>query len=302
MRMDSSSVFRFKRNTVYGLPTWEGLAMFFVVGVALWFSLTLRAPIEQWISFLMILLILVHLLESNTPFRDLSIQILRFDPPYGSEDFLIPVQITNPTSVASEPLQFRLAEKDWTFVASLAPKTSQIVFLPHSALSAGRHSLPDVRFKMRPASGLFRLWRVTETQQKIFVMPAPTNHDVQASANFGDSGEPELSHLEFIHDPRLLPKMDQKLFQKTGKPFLRVHESDVEAATLYFDWDLLSLLSPSARQEQFSAWIKDAETLRKTVPFRLMIHAPFYEASELSESIHFRNLKEAFAVWAAGET
>jgi hypothetical protein len=290
--MDSSSVSRFKRNTVYGLPTWEGLAMFSIVGFALWFSLTLRAPIEQWISFLMILLILVHLLESN--------------PPYGSEDFLIPVQITNPSLSRSEPLQFRLdqtsgSKKDWTLIDRLAPKASQIIFLPHSAIAGGEHSGPKVRFQMRPASGLFRLWRVSAMKKNFLVMPTPVDHFISVPGITGDSSEPELSHLEFIHDPRLLPKMDQKLFQKTGKPFLRAHESDAEAAMLLLDWDLLSSLPATKRLEQFSAWLKNAEALRKKVSYRLTVQTPFYEIAESPSTIHFGNLKKAFAEWAMRE-
>ena len=305
--MASSIAFRFKRRPVYGLPTFSGLAMFLVVGTSLWFSLSTRAPIEQWISFLMILLILVHLLESNDPFRFLTVTVMPFDPPYAGEIFWVPLHLTNPSELPTEPLHFKFeGDRDWLTIPALLPESSRVFELPFTAQASGRHALPDIRFKMRPASGLFQLWRVMPSNEKLSVLPKALDHGIGNQAPLAEHGDPELSHLEFIHDPRLLSKMDQKIFQKTGKPFLRAHENPDTDAALFLDWDKLKSLPKSYQAEQFSWWLKNAEILSNRTEVTIHVNTPFHHSREKSAQVNlqmnFRRLKQNFSEWLYRES
>jgi hypothetical protein len=298
MQMRFSPVFHFKRKPVYALPTWSGLAMFFLTGAALFFSVLHRAPVEQWISFLMILLTLLHLLDVNDPFRFISVDLLSFDPPYAGRPTSVPVLITNPGSLASEKLFLRFQDQGkWLEIPELLPQSSVQIHLTLFPLQKGKQLLPKIRIKMRPKSGLFQLWRVMESETPLYVLPEPVPHGVPFEAH-QDAGENlDVSSIELIRDPRHLPKLDQKLFLKTGKPYYRTSDSGQVHEEITLRWKGLEKLSVDQKEEQFSSWIEAIEGHRSQFLFSVKVDTPFFTSTQNAASLNWTILKLNFAEW-----
>jgi hypothetical protein len=94
-----------------------------------------------------------------------------------------------------------------------------------------------------------------------------------------------------------MPKMDQKLFQKTGLPYLRVHKRVGPEALYTLDWKNLDHLEASQREEQFCFWIKTAKSLGSGSAVEFRVDTPFFTTPGTVSRIDWRELKEAFSAW-----
>jgi hypothetical protein len=303
MRMRFSPVFHFKRKPVYALPTLTGLGMFLVTGFALCLSILYRAPIEQWISFLMIMLTLLHLMDANDPFRYVSIEILPFDAPYANRKILVPVLISNPGTLQSEKMVLRFhGVGQWIEIPPMLPQSSLQIQLAYTPDKKGKQRLPKIRLKMRPKSELFQLWRVMESDTPLWVMPEPVSHGVKWDSH-QDSGENvDVSSIEAIRDPRDLPKLDQKLLLKTGKPYFRTADSGQIHEEVALRWQALEKLPDSDREQQFAAWIEMIESHRSQVIYSVEVDAPFFNSAQKSSALNFPLLKLNFSQWVSNDT
>lgn len=296
MQVGSSSASRLKRNSVYGLPTFWGLLMFALVGGALWFSIFSHSQVDRWIAFLMIILILLHLGESNNPFRSLEFTLLPFEPPFSGDSSLVTFEVTNSTELPSEELHFRLkGAREWTTLFSLSAKSTRQIQVALSALSPGPHSFPRLHVKTRPVTQLFQLWKVMRPKVEFYVLPRALDHGVQILKSRPAIDDLELSHIESILDERLLYKMDHKLFLKTGKAYYRATETKQIESFIRLEWTELEHLASDQRAEQFSSWLQQ---LRSQPPnARIEVTTPFVQTSGNHSTAFLHSIKEKFADW-----
>lgn len=309
--MGLSSASHSKRNAVYGLPTIWGAMMFALVGCALWFSIFSQSPVDRWIAFLMIILILLHLAESNNPFRSLEFTFLPFAPPFANETSEVTIEVFNPTEFTSDALHFRFrGQRDWSTLQELPAQSHRRVVLQLKALSKGRNILPSLIVKTRPTTQLFQLWKVLKAQIEILVLPPAVDHSIEFSNFITRGEESELSHIESITDDRLMYKMDHKLFLKTGKAYYRKSEAKTPESAIFLDWSKLDRLSSNYREEQFSAWIKNlnskslserqlsrANPNPSSIPTSIHISAPFAEINSPAAQLNWPSIKEKYAEW-----
>jgi len=231
--------------------------MFLIVGAAIWFSMQNDSGVELWLALLMILLSLVYLLEASDPLRELQISVLPFDPPSTETESRIPILISNPTQVPSQPLFLQLkGSRIWIATAALPAKSSELILLPFSPSKPGKQNLPSVRIKMFPPSKLFRFWRQIDPHVDFQVIAKAEEPQPLLERGFEKNEESDLADPELIRDPRMLPKMDRKLFQKTGlayhRPILMSHSN----RTLQARSNALKKLSEENWVEPFSQIFK----------------------------------------------
>lgn len=294
MRLFKASRSRYRR--VYGLPTLAGLALALVLSAALWFSIINNSETERWLFLGMILLILVHLTESSQPFRYLDVKILPFDPPFEGEHAVIPVQITNTTELPLDTMAIRFdGSHQWQDVPAIARRTTILLQMPHEFQEAGAQTLPQITLRTSPTPKLFRYWRVLESDETTFVLPRAVDHRVASKPRARNDEDVELKGIDQILDERLMPQMDQKLFQKTGLPYRRVYESQNAGEQVTFDWSSLEKLAHGKKGEQFSYWIKSAQEEKRNS--EISVRAPFMNSSHGSRTIDWRKLKTVFAKW-----
>jgi hypothetical protein len=276
--------------------------MFAVVGLSIWFSVTTQAPVERWISFLMVILVLLHLAEINNPFRSLNFSYLLFEPPFANESSFVTIQIENPTDFASEPLRLRLEGiKTWTTLPNLSPQTTRTIRIPLPPLALGKHPFPKLRLNTRPASDLFHLWKILTTDETIFVLPPVGDQGIAFESSSAKPADSELSHLEAIRDERLMSKMDSKIFLKTGKPYYRAMESAGGEASVRLEWSKLFALSHEQQGEQFSAWLKESRERAEADNVTMIIDTPFFKTQTPAKALSWPTLKERFAEWFLSE-
>ena len=143
---------------------------------------------------------------------------------------------------------------------------------------------------MKPKSGLFRLWSVITDKTTVTVLPEPVDHGVLIESHQNTGPDDEIASLELIRDERLLSKKDQKLFQKTGKPFMRTRASAVSESKWSLRWKKLANLVRENQEQQFSFWLEPLENTAS-----IEIEAPFCEEGTVTVA----EAKRRFADWAA---
>ena len=298
MQMNSSSASLSRLRTVYGLPTWRGLVLFCILGTALWFAITKSSAVDQWISILMFLLLFVHLLELNQPFSLIECSPLPFDPPFADEHIKIPILLSNRSEFPTEPLFIKVdGSTSWTETPPLLANSSRTVHLSYSPHQKGLSQFPRLRIKMRSASELFQLWKILQAEEKMSVLPRAFDHGISSSPTLLRGSESELSHPELIRDSRLFSKMDPKLFQKTGLPYLRQFEGTEPLKYISLRWEVLETLSAEQQEEQFSFWIKTAQNAQKRGLTQIQIDTPFFKHLSSESPVQWRGLKQNFSAW-----
>ena len=70
--MKSFGAFLSNSSAVYGLPSWRGILLFFMMGSSVWFAVVQQSALEQWISLLLFFILFVHLLELNQLFSSVD--------------------------------------------------------------------------------------------------------------------------------------------------------------------------------------------------------------------------------------
>lgn len=283
--MRLSRIFPFRRNRrVYALPTPLGILLFALIGVAIW-------EFEQWLSILMVILALFHLADCNEPFGELVIEVQPFfDPPFCGRVARIPVSIHNPSSFPSVEGTMRIQGSDRRVeMPMVPPHSSARVFLEFVPSREGRQKLARVSVSIRPRPGFFHLWSLINDNIEFVALPAPVDHGVACVRAHAGLDE-ERSLLEEIHDPRLLPRRDHKLFLKTGRSFLRAAGRAWLGPRHRLDWRALNGLGESERRQQFSFWLEQADR-----PDRLVEVATPFVAGEAT--LRYSDLKRRFADW-----
>ena len=270
--------------------------MFALVGGALWFSIFSQSQVDRWIAFLMIILILLHLGESNNPFRSLEFMLLPFEPPFSGDQSLVTFEVTNSTEIPSEELHFRLkGTSEWTILFSLPANSTRRIQVPLAAFSPGSHSFPRLHVKTRPVTQLFQLWKVMRPKVDFFVLPRALNQGVKIRNSRPAVDESELSHIESILDERLMYKMDHKLFLKTGKAYYRATEAKQIECSHRLDWSELEHLETGQQAEQFSSWLQQLASQPPNA--RIEVAAPFVQTSGNHSIAFLHSIKEKFAEW-----
>ena len=294
--MDSFSASAFKLKRIYCIPTWRGLFMFAIIGAALWYALQNESGVDLWVGLLMILLSLVYLIEVSDPFRGLQITILPFEPPFAGEETRIPLLVSNPTPSRSPPLALQLkGDKFWVQTLELPAHSSQMITLPFYSSTPGQRVFSNLRVKMLLESQLFRFWRQGDFKFDFYVLPRAVDHQRLPLAAHKKSEESELEDPELIRDPRLLPKLDRKLFQKTGLPYHRPFQGLLKEGVLSFNWKDLESLGEEKRGEQFSFWIKSAWGINGQPA--VLIETPFFSNTKKDGLVSSFKLKVAFSNW-----
>jgi len=294
--------FRSRRSPVYGLPTGWGLLLFLQMACAFYFSAFNQSLVAQWISIVMVILTLLHLAESNNPFRWLQLSILSFDPPFAKEPILIPIEIQNPSDLASNDLQLRIRSgREKLRLPAIAPRSHSTVTLSMPSLPPGKHPLPPILLETWPRSRLFRVWRSVRPDDYFFVLPQALDHGLPLEHFIPSKNQDgELSHLDLIQDERLISQMDQKIFLKTGKAYIRVIAPSSGEDLVKLDWSRLAPLARKEQGEQFSAWLKQCQSLTGSI--RVQIRSPFYEGDHWAGSTHWTWVHQQFAEWFYAQT
>lgn len=295
--MSLFSAFHLKLSRVYSLPTLRGLIMSAILAAAIVLSITRRSEVEQWIFLFMILLVFIHLLELNDSICSLKFSVLPFDLPFSGEEVSIPVRVESPKSFISNQIFFKVDQGRWTEFDLEHEHTFWISFSPKKG---GVHAFPGLKIKVIGKSRLFQLWRTVETQEPLYALPPPIQHQVQPTRksilpDHSKQSDLELSQLEPIRESRLMPKMDQKLFQKTSLPYFRFFENQTQKMhdSILLRWDDLKGLNFEHQGEQFSFWIQTVQRLARDPAIRVSVDTPFFKG----ESVHWRNLKRYFSQW-----
>jgi hypothetical protein len=153
---------------------------------------------------------------------------------------------------------------------------------------------------MRPFSGLFGLWQVLEFGEALHVLPRPLDHRATIAPPPEAAIDAELSELEPIRDSRLMARMDQKLFLKTGLPYLRSYEGAGGGESISMLWSDLDALTAEKRAEQFSFWIKAAREAGAST-HHIDVDAPFFKRRGAGSPFFWRELMRSFSEWLHGQ-
>jgi hypothetical protein len=92
--------------------------------------------------------------------------------------------------------------------------------------------------------------------------------------------------------------MDQKLFLKTGKPFLRQCDVNDQKVDAVLSWTALTPFSVLEKEKQFSFWLEEIEKgplLRNTL-FR--IETPFFNDEGHYIDLCRKEMKHRYAEWS----
>lgn len=296
--MTTSKVFHFKPSQVYGVPNWKGLALFFVVGAALYFSILNNSWVERWIFILMILIILFHLAELNDQFKSMSYRLPFFIPPFAGEESRIPLQIQNTNSSPSETFLIKFqGVVDWCECPSIPSGESRTIHLAFHPQSKGKQLLPVLRIRMRSTPNLFFLWQNAEASEGISVLPKAIDHGISVSVGSRKFDDYELNTIDLIRDPRLFSKIDQKLFHKTGKPYLRAFRIICPEISAFLRWSDLKSVDDAIREEQFSFWIKYYQGIKHEEIGNVVIEAPFYTHKYPAAYVPWVELRKNYSDW-----
>jgi len=295
MELFRASNFRLRK--IYGLPTIRGLYLFALLGGAMWYAVAENSEVERWIFLLMILLVLVHLSEVSQPFQKLQVQLLPFEIPFAGDMSRIPIQFFNQDSSKTEQLSFRIdTSRDWIDVGPLSGNSSAVVYFNYQFKQAGKQSLPRLIIRNRPRPHFFRFWKIIKFTETILVLPQAVDHHFPL-ARKDNINDDELSHLEQIRDPRYLPMTDQKLLQKTGIAYRRVHRSNGSGDNVNLCWSDLEPLDKIQKAEQFSYWLKSFSQVSRESQLQFSVSTPFMEQKNLQGALEWRRLKLVFAKW-----
>jgi hypothetical protein len=293
--MDLSKASIFKPSSIYGIPNLWGVALFSIIGMAGYFSITHNSAIEKGIFIIMILLVLIHLIELNKQFRHIHFHLLSFDFPFAKEQFFIPIKIVNPHLTHSHCLLLKFkGTSKWKECPAV--QTSQTVYLPFYAKSKGMHFIPELQIRMKTKPHLFLLWQYARSKESYFVLAEPIHHGIHPFFKKKTQDDFELSHIEAVRDPRLFFQIDQKLFQKTGKPYRRIYKGLQQNSLVTLRWADLKMLNEKEREEQFCYWIKQHETNPKEKK-SFFIDTPFFISSENEMKTPWPQIKKQFADW-----
>ena len=107
----------------------------------------------------------------------------------------------------------------------------------------------------------------------------------------------ELSTIELMRDPRLFSKMDQKLYLKTGKPYLRSYQNSSQGNIISLRWNEMININEEFRQQQFSFWIKHYQEHQQKAHESVFVETPFFTQVKHDGTVPWDELKMSFSDW-----
>jgi len=292
----------FRLKNVYSLPTPLGLLLLFLVGFAMWFSISHDSSTERLLFILILIIFVIHLLEASYPFRMTEIKALIAEPLFCLEDTSLKFEIKNTSNVRFEPCLIKLRkDKKWVKIDPVESHSSQIATLKFTFHNPGIHTAPSIQIKTFADSGLHYFWRNIDPPQKIAVLPRPIDHGIQANQEEINSENEELNNLEEIHDPSRFKFTDHKLFKKTNRRYQRVFRSKQASSRIVYNWDKLENLSQKQKGEQFSFWLNSMAGIKGKRNIGINVQAPFIKLNTQAHSIDLKSIKLSFAKWLYGQ-
>jgi uncharacterized protein (DUF58 family) len=263
-----------KKGRTYIIPNGSGFAFGLLFFALLFTGAALNLPLIQLAGFLISILYLSGMVQSNTNLKDLELKSA-FSPlsPAGAplEAVLTFIQ------KGPDPVR-RIIIEARGHVARIPVRIDRIppgepfqVTISLGAYPRGQHPFPRIRIWSTHPIGLFRTFKTFEARETLSIHPAPSG-ELPLPVARGESPESEPEYLEHrkvtpVDPPR---SIDWKRFARNRERLCRHYDSRSDFPVI-LKWSELEALPLEPRLSQMAQWVI---TLRNTGrPLR--IEAPF---------------------------
>lgn len=282
-------LFNFKRERIYCIPNKFGFVAFGLFLVTLSAAGTYQNNLVFMMSFLLLSLGLIGILQTARNIRDVTIVDVNIKPAFAGEITFVQIALKNPTQDIKLNLKTSLkwlGGKMDTECQELQPgEIARVNLSLPLNQKRGIYKIKRLGLETLYPYSLFNAWKYEITDNEIYIYPKPFGADLP-SEWIKANNEDFSGHKKYV-DGDSVSRIDWKVYSKTNDLYIREFK-DSNRPQIHIDWAMAKQHDLEDKLSQLSLWIFQAHS--KNINFEVQL--PGFKSGMLSGEKHYKNCME----------